>query len=62
MSETTCFAVQVKRLSSLPTDRRSGNLEAIAFDLGRTSHNNATVSETTRAAPCGQNSATLQMD
>ena len=62
MRETPCFALQVKIPSSLPTVRRSGKLEAIALDSGRTSHSNTTVGETTRATPCGQNSATLHMD
>jgi hypothetical protein len=61
MHEKTCSSLQVKRFSTLSTVRRSGNLEAFAFVSGRISHSKATVGETTRAAPCGQNSATLQM-
>ena len=37
-------------------------LEALAFDSGITSHSNAACRNTTRATPCGQNSATSQMD
>jgi len=50
MRDTTCFAPQVKRPSSLPTvrnktdnvkKRRSAKLEALAFDPRITSHSNS---------------------
>jgi len=56
MHETTCFTLQIKRPSSLPTVRRSAKLEAVAFDSGIISHSNATGVDTATATPCGQNS------
>jgi len=60
--ETTCFALQIKRHSSLPTVRRSAKLEALAFDSGITSHSNATGVDTATATSCGKSSATSQFD
>jgi len=71
MHKTTCFALQVKRPSSLPTvhdqtdivkQRRSAHLEALEFDSRITSHSNATARDTATVTPCGQNGATSQMD
>jgi len=62
MNETKCFALQIKRPSSLPTGRRSAKLGALAFDSGITSHSNATGRDTTTATPCGQKSVTSQLD
>jgi hypothetical protein len=53
MLETTCFALQINRHSSLPTARRSANLEDLAFDSGMTFHSNATGVDTATATPCG---------
>jgi hypothetical protein len=58
MHETTCFALQIKRHSSLPTVRRTAKLEALAFDSGITSHSNAIGIDTATATPCGQKSVT----
>jgi len=61
MHETTCFVLQVKKPSSLPTVldqtdivmwRRSAKLEALAFDSEVTSHRSAIGRDTT-ATPCG---------
>ena len=60
MNETTCFALQIKRHSSLPTVRRSAKLGALAFDSGISSHSNAIGLDTATATPCGQNSVTSQ--
>jgi len=62
MHDTTCFALQIKRPSSLPTARRSAKLEALAFDSGITSHSNANGVDTATATPCGQNSIISQLD
>ena len=62
MHEKTCFALQIKRHSSLPTARRSAKLEALAFDSGVTSDSNATGVDTATATPCGKSSATSQLD
>jgi ribosomal protein S10 len=71
MHETTSFAVEVKRPSSLPTvrnqtdivkERRSSKAEAQAFDSGITSHRNTIGIETTRATTCGQKSAKSKME
>jgi len=62
MHETTCFSLQIKRPSSLPTVRRSAKLGALAFDSGITSHSNATRRDTATATPGGQNSVTSQLD
>jgi len=62
MHKMTCFALQIKRPSSLPTVRRSAKLEVLAFDSGITSHSNATGVDTATATPCGQNSVTSQLD
>jgi len=65
------IARQVKRPSSLPTVRNQTDiimwrtrerLEALAFDTGIISQNNAIVRDATTATPCGQNSATFQTD
>jgi len=62
MHEKTCFALQIKRHSSLPTVRRSAKLEAVAFESGITSHSNATGVDTATATPCGKSSPTSQLD
>jgi hypothetical protein len=64
MRETTCFALEVKRPSSLPTVReitdnvewhRSAKLEALAFDSRINSYSNTAAYDTTTATPCAQN-------
>ena len=60
--ETTCFALQIKRQSSLPTVRRSAKFETLAFDSGITSHSNATGVDTATATPCAKSCATSQLD
>jgi hypothetical protein len=62
MHERSCFALQTKRRTSLPTVRRSAKLDASAFDSRITSHGNATGVDTATATPCGQNSVTSQLD
>jgi len=42
--------------------RRSAKLEALTFDSGVSSQSKETGRDTTTATPCGQNSATSQMD
>jgi len=67
MHETTCFALQIKRTSSLPTVRnqtdinnyrRRAKLKALAYDLRITSWSNATGVDTATATPCAKSSAT----
>jgi hypothetical protein len=68
MHANRCFARQVKRPSSLPTDpnqtdiikwRTNEKLEDIAFDMGIIPHNNALGRNATTATSCGQNSADI---
>jgi hypothetical protein len=61
-STTACFALKIKRPTSLPTVRRCAKLEALAFDSRITSYSNATGVDTATATPCGQNSVTSQLD
>jgi hypothetical protein len=62
MHEATCFVLQIKKHSSLPTVRRIAKLKALAFDSEITSHSNINGVDTSTATPCGQNSVTSQLD